>query len=138
MTDYRLLPVDETVAEDPDMVALAASFRPLVEEQYLDDYGVGFDEVLATSPFAFTPIGQFGAEHREDTLGSLIADSYVYAVQQAEGADYVPVDFAVVAAGVIRGSFPAGEITTSDVFNVLLPGAPGRTGRRAIPSSRCG
>lgn len=48
---------------------------------------------------AFTPIGRFGAEHREDTLGSLIADSYVYAVQQAEGADYVPVDFAVVAAG---------------------------------------
>lgn len=28
VTDYRLLPVDETVAEDPDMVALAASFRP--------------------------------------------------------------------------------------------------------------
>lgn len=46
VADYRLLPVDETVAEDPDMVALAASFRPLVEEQYLDDYGVGFDEVL--------------------------------------------------------------------------------------------
>ena len=130
VADYRLLPVDETVAEDPDMVALAASFRPLVEEQYLDDYGVGFDEVLATSPFAFTPIGQFGAEHREDTLGNLIADSYVYAVQQAEGADYVPVDFAVVAAGVIRGSFPAGEITTSDVFNVssLGSGADGTPG----------
>ena len=130
VADYRLLPVDETVAEDPDMAAMAAAFQPLVEEQYLSQYGVGFDEVLARSPFAFTPIGQFGAEHREDTLGSLIADSYVYAVQQAEGADYVPVDFAVVAAGVIRGSFPAGEITTSDVFNVssLGSGADGTPG----------
>ena len=130
VTDYRLIPVDETVAEDPDMAAMAAAFQPLVEEQYLSQYGVGFDEVLATSPFAFTPIGRFGAEHREDTLGSLIADSYVYAVQQAEGADYVPVDFAVVAAGVIRGSFPAGEITTSDVFNVssLGSGADGTPG----------
>ena len=130
VADYRLLPVDETVAEDPDMAAMAAAFQPLVEEQYLSQYGVGFDEVLARSPFAFTPIGQFGAEHREDTLGSLIADSYVYAVQQAEGADYVPVDFAVVAAGVIRGSFPAGEITYSDVFNVssLGSGADGTPG----------
>ena len=130
VADYRLLPVDETVAEDPDMAAMAAAFQPLVEEQYLSQFGVGFDEVLARSPFAFTPIGRFGAEHREDTLGSLIADSYVYAVQQAEGADYVPVDFAVVAAGVIRGSFPAGEITTSDVFNVssLGSGADGTPG----------
>ena len=97
--DYRLIPVDETVAEDPAMVRMVNTFQPLVEEQYLDDYGVGFDEVLAVSDFSFTPIEQLGEEQREDTLGNLIADSYVYAVQQAEGADYVPVDFAVVAAG---------------------------------------
>ena len=125
VADYRLLPVDETVAEDPDMAAMAAAFQPLVEEQYLSQFGVGFDEVLAQSPFAFTPIGRFGAEHREDTLGSLIADSYVYAVQQAEGADYVPVDFAVVAAGVVRGSFAAGEITVADAFQVSSLGSGG-------------
>ena len=128
--DYRLIPVDETVAEDPAMVRMVNTFQPLVEEQYLDDYGVGFDEVLAVSDFSFTPIEQLGEEQREDTLGNLIADSYVYAVQQAEGADYVPVDFAVVAAGVIRGSFQAGDITTSDVFNVssLGSGADGTPG----------
>lgn len=128
--DYRLIPVDETVAEDPAMVRMVNTFQPLVEEQYLDDYGVGFDEVLAVSDFSFTPIEQLGEEHREDTLGNLIADSYVYAVQQAEGEDYVPVDFAVVAAGVIRGSFQAGDITTSDVFNVssLGSGADGTPG----------
>ena len=130
VVDYRLIPVDGTVEEDPAMVELANTFRPLVEEQYLKDYGVGFDEVLAVSDFSFTPIEQLKEEHREDTLGSLIADSYVYAVQQAEGADYVPVDFAVVAAGVIRSSFSAGEITTADVFNVssLGFGADGTPG----------
>ena len=130
IVDYRLIPVDETVEEDPAMVELANTFRPLVEEQYLDDYGVGFDQVLATSEFSFTPIEQLRAGHREDALGNLIADSYVYAVQQAEGEDYVPVDFAVVAAGVIRGSFQAGDITTSDAFNVssLGFGADGTPG----------
>ena len=86
--------------------------------------------MLATTEFSFTPISQFATEQREDTLGNLIADSYIYAVQQAEGENYVPVDFAVVASGVIRGSFAAGEITTSDAFNVssLGSGADGTPG----------
>ena len=128
--DYRLIPVDGTVDEDREMVSLVGRLRPLVEEEYLARYGLGFDQVLATAPFAFTPIEQFGAEHREDTLGSLIADSYLYAAEQAEGADYVPVDFAVVAAGVVRGSFAAGDITTADAFNTssLGSGADGTPG----------
>nr|WP_130868418.1 bifunctional UDP-sugar hydrolase/5'-nucleotidase [Intestinimonas massiliensis (ex Afouda et al. 2020)] len=128
--DYQLIPVDETVNEDPGMVQLVNTFQPLVESEYLDQYDMKFDQVLATTDFAFTPIGQFASEQREDPLGNLIADSYIYAVQQAEGDDYVPVDFAVVASGVIRGSFAAGEITTSDAFNVssLGSGADGTPG----------
>lgn len=128
--DYRLIPVDETVAADPGMEQLTNRFQPLVESEYLAQYGLKFDQVLATTQFAFTPISQFATEQREDTLGNLIADSYIYAVQQVEGDDYVPVDFAVVASGVIRGSFAAGEITTSDAFNVssLGSGADGTPG----------
>ena len=128
--DYRLIPVDETVAADPGMEQLTNRFQPLVESEYLAQYGLKFDQVLATTQFAFTPISQFATEQREDTLGNLIADSYIYAVQQSEGDDYVPVDFAVVASGVIRGSFAAGEITTSDAFNVssLGSGADGTPG----------
>ena len=128
--DYRLIPVDEAVAADPGMEQLTNRFQPLVESEYLAQYGLKFDQVLATTQFAFTPISQFATKQREDTLGNLIADSYIYAVQQAEGDDYVPVDFAVVASGVIRGSFAAGEITTSDAFNVssLGSGADGTPG----------
>lgn len=128
--DYRLIPVDETVAADPGMEQLTNRFQPLVESEYLAQYGLKFGQVLATTQFAFTPISQFATEQREDTLGNLISDSYIYAVQQAEGDDYVPVDFAVVASGVIRGSFAAREITTSDAFNVssLGSGADGTPG----------
>ena len=128
--DYRLIPVDETVAADPGMEQLTNRFQPLVESEYLAQYGLKFNQVLATTEFSFTPISQFATEQREDTLGNLIADSYIYAVQQAEGENYVPVDFAVVASGVIRGSFAAGEITTSDAFNVssLGSGADGTPG----------
>lgn len=130
VVDYRLVPVDETVPADRNLERLARSFQPLIEEEYLSRFGLKFDQVLARADFDFTPISQFGRELREDPLGSLIADSYIHAVQQAEGKNYVPVDFAVVASGVIRESFSAGEITTSDVFNVssLGSGADGTPG----------
>lgn len=130
LVDYQLLPVDETVANDPAMTALARSFQRTVNETYLSGYGLTFDEVLCENPCDFTPISRFGAVQEEDALGNLIADSYVYAVKEAEGENYVPVDFAVVASGVIRASLAKGDITVSDAFDVssLGSGADGTPG----------
>ena len=130
LVDYQLLPVDETVANDPAMTALARSFQRTVDETYLSGYGLTFDQVLCENPYDFTPISQFGAVQEEDALGNLIADSYVYAVKEAEGENYVPVDFAVVASGVIRASLAKGDITVSDAFDVssLGSGADGTPG----------
>lgn len=130
LEDYRLVPVDETVAADPAISAMAEEFKEIVGEEYLADYGYTFDQVLATSAFDFTAFSQFGTVQEEDGLGNLIADSYIYAVKQTEGKDYVPVDFAVVGHGVIRETFTAGEITVADAFNVssLGSGADGTPG----------
>lgn len=132
LEDYRLLPVTEDVPEDAGMVELIEAFKTLVGTEYLSGYGYTFDQVLAVSPFDFTPISQFAHTQEEDALGNLIADSYIYAVQQAEGADYVPVDFAVTASGVVRGSLAQGEITVSDAFNVLSLGS-GADGTAGYP-----
>lgn len=128
--EYKLIPVDDSAAEDPELVRMADQFQAAVEDRYLSQYGLGFRQVLAHNPYSFTPIRAFADQQREEPLGNLIADSYVYAVQEAEGADYIPVDFAVVASGVIRASFAPGDITTSDAFNVssLGVGADGTPG----------
>lgn len=128
--EYELIPVDETVGEDPKIVAMAEEFQAAVGEDYLAAYGYTYDQVLAVSDFDFTKFSEFGNEQEEDSLGNLIADSYVYAVEQAEGENYIPVDFAVVGHGVIRESFSAGEITVADAFNVssLGSGADGTPG----------
>jgi len=115
---YRLIPLDGSVADDPAVLERIGAYKALVNEQYMAQFGYGFDEVLAVSGFAFTPIEQFGAAQGEDTLANLISDSYIYAVKHAEGSDYRPVDVAVVPAGVVRGSFDEGEITAGDAFNV--------------------
>lgn len=130
LVDYQLLPVDETVPNDPAMTTLARNFQQAVDGTYLSGYGLTFNQDLCENPYDFTPISRFGAVQEEDALGSLIADSYVYAVKEAEGADYVPVDFAVVASGVIRASLAKGNTTVSDAFDVssLGSGADGTPG----------
>lgn len=127
IVDYRLIPVDSTVDEDKLMLKSAGEYKKLVEDRYLADYGMEYDQILAYSEFGFKEISY---KQEELPLGNLIADSYIYAVKQAEGDDYVPVDFAIVGNGVIRGTFPAGNITVADAFNVLSLGIgpDGKTG----------
>lgn len=115
---YIIHPMDETVENDEKVAEELQVYKKAVDEEYLSHFGYTFDQVLAYSPFDFTPIEEFAEEHKEDTLGSLISDSYIYAVEQAEGEEYIPVDFAVVASGVVRESFDKGKITVSDAFNV--------------------
>lgn len=113
--DYRLLPLGDDVEEDPEIARQIADYQTLVEEDYLTQFGFeGYDQVLVTNDISFDD----GNAHQEYTMGNLIADSYRYAVEQAEGEEGVPVDFALTASGVIRDVIPTGQVTVSDVFNV--------------------
>ncbi len=117
--DYELIPVDETVEEDPEIAALIADYKEYVVEDYLSAFGYeDFDQVIGTNSVVFDSVDDIYDYHRESGLGDLIADSYLYAVAQAEGEDGVPVTLALTATGVIRDSFSLGDITVADVFNV--------------------
>lgn len=129
--DYRLLPLDDSVAEDPEIQEEIDAYQTLVEQEYLSQFGYsGYDQVLTTNGIVFDTVDELYENHRESGLGNLIADAYRYAVAQAEGEDSVPVDFALTAAGVVRDRIPVGEVTVSDVFNVssLGIGADGLAG----------
>jgi len=119
LTDYQLIPVDDSVTESEAMTVQVEEYKKLVEENYLSQFGGWtYDQVLALNPYEFDSIGDLTEYHRESSLGNLIADSYRWAVREAEGDSYVPIDFSLTANGVIRESLASGEITVSDVFNV--------------------
>ncbi len=130
LDDYRLVAINDSMEEDPAIAARVEQYKGLVEESYLSRFGLGFDQVLAHNPVAFESQNEMYENHHESPLGNLIADSYRWAVQQAEGESYIPVDFALTAAGVVRESLPQGDVTVSDVFNVssLGSGADGLAG----------
>lgn len=118
LVDYQLIPVNDTVAEDEDIVATVEKYKGLVEKSYLSRFGDWtYDTVLAYNPHEFGNRDNLYI-HQESALGNLIADSYVHAIKQVEGDDYIPVDFTVTASGTIRDSLAKGDLTVADVFNV--------------------
>lgn len=119
LTDYQLIPVDETVEEDADIAALVQSYKATVEADYLSKYGMTFDQVLTENPYTFDTVDQVYATQHESTLGNVFSDAYKWAVEQATGKT---VDMALTASGVVRESIPVGSVTVSDIFNAASLG----------------
>ena len=119
LSDYKLIPIDENVAEDAEIASLVDQYKTLVEEDYLINYGYKFDQVLVNNPYTFDTVGEVYATQHESTLCNIFSDAYKWAVEKAPGKK---VDVAVTAAGVIRGSLPVGNVTVSDVFNAASLG----------------
>ena len=119
LKSYELIPIDETVEEDPAIAALVESYKTAVEADYLSKYGYTFDQVLVNNPYTFDTVKQVYATQHESTLCNIFSDAYKRAVEQATGKK---VDVAITAAGVIRGSLPMGNVTVSDVFNAASLG----------------
>lgn len=119
LTDYALIPVDETVEEQADIAALVESFKTDVERDYLSAYGMTFDQVLTTNSYAFDNVDAVYAYQHESTLGNVFSDAYRWAAEKALGHT---VDMALTASGVIRESIPVGDVTVSDIFNAASLG----------------
>ena len=119
LTDYDLIPVDETVEPQADIAALVEGFKADVEENYLSDYGVTFDQILTYNPYPFDNVDAVYDYAHESTLGNVFSDAYRAAAEKALGH---PVDVALTASGVIRESIPVGDVTVSDIFNAASLG----------------
>lgn len=119
LKDSRLVPVDESVPEDPEMAAWIEAAKSQVEQDYLADFDLEFDQVLVDNPYQFDTVDEVYDTQHESTLGNLLADAYYWAGNQASQD---PVDVALTASGVIRDTFPKGPITVSQVFNVASLG----------------
>ena len=119
LTDYQLIPIDETVEEDPEIAALVERCKQEVEEAYLSDYGMTFDQILVNNPYRFDTVDQVYATAHESTLGNIFSDAYKWAAEQVTGER---VDAALTASGVIRESIPVGDVSVSDIFNAASLG----------------
>lgn len=127
---YELIKLDGSIKNDKDVQKTVDKFKTTVNDEFFKEYGFTYDKKLAKSDFAFTDIADFGKEQGEEPLADLIADSYIYAVKEAEGGNGEPVTASIIPAGTVRASFGEGDITAADAFNVssLGMGADGSVG----------
>ena len=119
LTDYQLIPINDSLEEDAEIAALVESFKTAVEEDYLSDYGMTFDQVLTNNSYTFDTVRDVYDFAHESTLGNVFSDAYQWAAEQVLGKD---VALALTASGVIRESIPVGDVTVSDIFNAASLG----------------
>lgn len=131
LLDYRLIPIDETVAEDPEIAGLVERWKDMVGETYLARYGLTYDEVLTHSDYDLnTPAS---AVQENNGLGTLVSDAFLWADRTLNAA-YAdsPHTVSVTADGVLRVNLPAGDLTAAMAFDVLSMGV-GEDGTSGFP-----
>ena len=131
LLDYRLIPIDETVAENPEIAGLVEQWKDMVGETYLARYGLTYDEVLTHSDYDLnTPVS---AVQENNGLGTLVSDAFLWADRTLNAA-YAdsPHTVSVTADGVLRANLPAGDLTVAMAFDVLSMGV-GEDGTSGFP-----
>lgn len=131
LLDYRLIPIDETVVENPEIAGLVEQWKDMVGETYLARYGLTYDEVLTHSDYDLnTPAS---AVQENNDLGTLVSDAFLWADRTLNAA-YAdsPHTVSVTADGVLRANLPAGDLTAAMAFDVLSMGV-GEDGTSGFP-----
>lgn len=117
MSAYELIPITSDIAVHAATQQTIDSFMDTVDTDYLARFGYTKDQVLAENDIVFSTQKDLENIHEEHNLGDIIADAYVYAVENAADYDGVPVDLAVVPSGTVRDTYARGDITVEQVFN---------------------
>ena len=132
LSSYELIPVSEDVKADKATQERIDALMDTVDTNYLADFGYTRKEVLAQNDVEFNSLEEMGTEHKELNLGDIMADAYVYAVENSEYYDGDPVDVAVVPSGTVRDTYTKGDITVEDVYNSFSLGI-GKDGVAGYP-----
>ena len=132
LSAYELISVSENVKADKATQERIDALMDTVDTNYLADFGYTRKEVLAQNDVEFNSLEEMGTEHKELNLGDIMADAYVYAVENSEYYDGNPVDVAVVPSGTVRDTYTKGDITVEDVYNSFSLGI-GKDGVAGYP-----
>jgi len=114
---YELLPITAEIPADTGMQETIDNYLTQIDVNYLSVYGYERTQVLVENDVEFVDAGTLGSKHEERNLGSIMADSYRYYVESLPDWDGNPVHVAAVPKGLVRETYPMGNITVEDVFN---------------------
>lgn len=118
---YNNILMDSSIEEDTSIVNRIKEYDKLIDTEYLKNFNLTTEEVLAYNPYNFEAINDMYYVRGEHALGNFLSDSYRYAVNQNEPDSNAKV-ISVVPAGTVRGTFLTGDVTTKDAFQAYSLG----------------
>lgn len=121
-TEYQLTPMDHQIKPDEEIDKILQADHDQINARYLNQFGYQTGQILARND-VFLPMPE--AEEmipKENLLGNLIADSYIYAARQNEGDGYETIAMSITPSGIVRSDLPEGAVTVDDVFEICSLG----------------
>lgn len=123
LKDYKITLMDDTYEKDKKTEEKIVQLGERIDSEYLAQFGYSKNQVLTYNPWQFTSIERLGSVLQEEPLGNLLADSYLYAVNNSDTGDENAAVVAVVPSGCIRDTFyKDSKVTVSDAFQILSLG----------------
>lgn len=123
LKEYSLRMMDESIAEDEDVLSDIADINKNIDSTILKDYGIKSTEVIAYNDNILLETPKDVADyHTEMRVGNLFSDAYRYVADLTPQGREHPFDMSVCPSGTIRGTFLPGEITVADAFEALSLG----------------
>jgi len=116
---YTSRPIDDTIVGDADITRDITAFQSELRQGVLNEMGLGFDQVIATTDFDLT------ITTGESNLGNLITDAIRWDVNRHLGASTAAspgVAVGVISNGVIRDPIVRGingKVAVCDVFRAI-------------------
>jgi 5'-nucleotidase / UDP-sugar diphosphatase len=108
MIDYRLIPLDASVPEDPTVKSIVEALVPKIDASFRPRYSERLGHARHEMEEVATDLLEDG--NKDTPIGNLIAD----VLRTATGAD-----IAIVPGGSTAQGLPAGPITGNDLFRVV-------------------
>ncbi len=115
LDDYEIIPLDDTVPDDPTVAALIAQLKQGVVQRYGDVY----HDVLATAKWDITTTYDPAGRTRDTAMGDLITDAM---------RKFTHTDIAVTPNGLISEGLPQGPLVGADIFKPVSFGYDAETG----------
>ena len=116
--DYRLIPVDDSIAGESDIIAAVEEQQSLVTQEILAPLGLSYSDPVAETDFLLECNEQ--GDFRSSNLGPMIADA-IHSYVNRHSSD--GCDIGMVAVGVIRDWMVPGVMTAPDVFRIMSLGS---------------
>ncbi len=129
---HELIPLTEDIDGDAGIEAVIQDYTDRIDEDYLHYYGVEETSgtLVASSPCTFPTGNEMCTSLEAYPFSQLLMDAYDYALTEL---CHEQVDLAILAVGSVRSTLYKGDVSVSEIYNVLGYGDSPVDGRSGSP-----